>query len=225
MLLYTVEPFKMNLFHSTRMDREAKTFYNSTGRMKILYNDTLLKKYILERCCYTGVTTTIIKSKWDSILHKLLPLDSRTILAFDCDSEKHLSYSTTYVKKVLGLEYCLIQSSEGHSWVIVDYISTFKEVASIMLSLPGTDNLHCRYSVKRKNIIFRGLPRYGFYPKFPKDTSNITNQEVRDWITEFKAHFDSDIVSRYYRGMVLKLADADTSLVSNLDKLMALGGT
>lgn len=119
----------------------------------------------------------------------------------DCDSERHAMIAGEYLTHIRKLPYIKISSSEGHYWLIVDFIGNFGEVIEEMAKIPGNDKQYIDFCKKYGDILLRAVTKTCIPPTFALDKIPLKSDVVIWWVNEYKKHFSSDIFKQavYYR--------------------------
>lgn len=142
------------------------------------------------------------------ISSSLFPWKKKHFPVIDCDSTDAV-LAATYDLGERGFRYAVIESSNDHFWIIVDFVGSLSKVIKIMEITPGIDSEYVRYCRKRKAIYVRAASTSGRIPSFLESIDPIKNAGIKKWIREFQELYESKEMKDVLRVQMLQKAVAD----------------
>jgi len=111
------------------------------------------------------------------------------IALMDIDHEDFKDQTIAKLDKK-GIAYELICSSDGHYWVIADYVGKFNDVHNFINMFVGVDVKYIQYAKAKKVMTLRAFPQKGQVPTFEGMGSNkCGSTDFRNFVQEFKDYW------------------------------------
>jgi len=139
----------------------------------------------------TRASTGRAFSIWIDTSFKASILRTKHVMVVDCDNETGMIAAAHIIKSVFQKEYEIVQSSEGHFWLITDIVGTFNNVMKYFDLIVGVDPKYSYFTKQRERFHLRLHPKNNSIPQFHNKRICLQNPEAIRFYQQLKKDYTS----------------------------------